>query len=80
MTAVLQEIVSILVGGIQGVAQGVGSGMQTLMTSIFLTGNGTESSPYALSVFGGVIIIFAGIALAIGLCRWAMNFVTSLKA
>ena len=54
--------------------------MQTLMTSIFLTGNGTTDSPYALSVFGGVIIIFAGIALAIGLCRWAMNFVTSLKA
>lgn len=80
MTAVLQEIISILVGGIQGVAQGVGQGMQTLMTSIFLTGNGTENSPYALSVFGGVIIIFAGIALAIGLCRWAMNFVTSLKA
>jgi len=80
MTAVLQEIVSILVGGIQGVAQGVGQGMQTLMTSIFLTGQGTEASPYALSVFGGVIIIFAGIALAIGLCRWAMNFVTGLKA
>lgn len=80
MTAVLQEIVSILVGGIQGVAQGVGSGMQTLMTSIFLTGDGTTTNPYALSVFGGVIIIFAGIALAIGLCRWAMNFVTSLKA
>lgn len=80
MTAVLQEIVQILVGGIQGVAQGVGQGMQTLMTSIFLTGTGAENDPYALSVFGGVIIIFAGIALAIGLCRWAMNFVTSLKA
>lgn len=55
--------------------------MQTLMTSIFLNNTGTTAEPvYELSVFGGVIIIFAGIALAIGLCRWAMNFVTGLKA
>lgn len=60
-TTVLQDIVEILVGGIQGVAQGVGSGMQTLMESIFLVKDATNNT-YSLSVFGGVIIIFAGIA------------------
>lgn len=80
MQAVLTEIISLLVGGITGVAQGVGQGVSTLVQDIFLTGSGTEASPYALSVFGGVVIIFAGISLAIGLCRWVMSFVTSLGA
>lgn len=80
MSAVLTEIINLLVGGITGVAQGVGQGVSTLAQDIFLTGSGTTESPYALSVFGGVVIIFAGISLAIGLCRWVMSFVTSLGA
>ena len=80
MAAILSEIVSILTGGITGVASGVGQGVSTLVQDIFITGEGTQASPYALSVFGGVIVVFAGIALAIGLCRWVMNFLTSLGA
>lgn len=80
MSTVLQEIVSILVSGIQGIATGIGTGVTTLVQAIFLTGEGTQASPYALSTFGGIVIVFAGIALAIGLCRWVMNFVTSLGA
>lgn len=73
MSAVLSEIITILVGGISGIAQGIGSGLQQLAVSIFLVPGGN-----ALSVFGGLIVVFAGIALAIGLCRWFMNFITSL--
>lgn len=80
MLAVLTEIINLLVGGISGVATGIGQGVSTLVSAIFLTGDGTTSSPYALSVFGGVVILFAAIALAVGLCRWVMNFVTSLGA
>ena len=80
MSSVLQEIVSILVSGIQGIATGIGTGVTTLVQAIFLTGEGTQASPYALSTFGGIVIVFAGVALAIGLCRWVMNFVTSLGA
>lgn len=80
MAAVLQEIIQLLVSGITQLATGIGTGLQSLVTAIFLTGNGTTESPYALSTFGGVIVIFAGIALAVGLCRWVMNFVTSLGA
>ena len=80
MSAILSEIVSILTGGITGVASGVGQGVTSLVQQIFLTGEGTTASPYALSAFGGIVVVFAGIALAIGLCRWVMNFLTSLGA
>lgn len=80
MTAVLSEIIQLLVSGITGVAQGVGQGVSSLVQQIFLSGSGTTESPYTLSTFGGVIIVFAGISLAIGLCRWVMSFVTSLGA
>ena len=80
MSAVLNEIITLLTGGITGVAQGVGAGVSSLVQDIFLTGEGTQASPYQLSTFGGVVIIFAAISLAIGLCRWVMSFVTSLGA
>lgn len=75
MTGVLTEIIEILTGGITGMATGIGSGLTALVTSIFLTG---EGETMALSAFGGVIIVFAGISLAVGLSRWVVNWVTSL--
>lgn len=78
MAGVLQEIISLLVAGISGIATGIGQGLSDLVRQIFLTGEGTQASPYALSTFGGVIIIFAGVALAIGLSKLVVNWVTSL--
>lgn len=75
MTAVLQEIISLLVGGITQMASGIGSGLTSLVSNIFLDTSGTTTQ---LSVFGGIIVVFAGIALAVGLCRWVVNFLTSL--
>lgn len=77
MSAVLQEIISILVGGITSLATGIGTGLKSLVEAIFIDTTGGNMS---LSTFGGVVIVFAGIALAIGLCRWVMMFVTSLGA
>ena len=75
--SILTEIIGILVGGITGVAEGVGTGLSTLAQSIFLsTGDGGTT----LSVMGTLIVVFAGIGLALGLCRWVLNFVTSLGA
>ena len=73
MTAILTEIVSLLTSGITTMAGAIGTGLQELVESIFL-GEGGQG----LSVFGGVVVIFAGIALAIGLCRWVTNWLTSL--
>lgn len=78
-TTLLSEIISILVGGISGIATGVGQGLSTLANSIFLQTVGEGASAVtSLSTFGALIVIFAGIALAMGLCRWVVNFVTSL--
>lgn len=73
MTAILNQIIEILIAGITGIASGVGSGLTTLAQSIFL---GIE--PGSLSVFGGLVVVFAGISLAIGLCRWVVDWITSL--
>lgn len=74
---ILTQIIQILVGGITGIAEGIGSGLSTLATQIFLDGTGETQT---LSVFGTLIVVFAGISLAIGLSRWVLNFVTSLGA
>lgn len=79
--AIMQEVIEILVGGITGVATGIGQGLTTLATSIFLTTTGTgENATTTISTFGVLVVVFAGIALATGLCRWVVNFVTSLGA
>ena len=78
---IMQAIIEILVGGISGVATGIGQGLSTLAQSVFLqtTGNG-ESATTSLSVFGVLVVVFAGISLAIGLSRWVVNFIASLGA
>lgn len=76
MSAVLQEIISILTGGITGMASGIGSGLTALVKNIFLVTG--EGGAMTLSTFGGIVIVFAGIGLAVGLCRWVVNWVTSL--
>ena len=73
MTLILKQIIEILVAGITGIASGVGSGLTTLAQTIFL---GAEAG--TLSVFGGLVDVFAGISLAIGLCRWVVDWITSL--
>ena len=81
MSAVLTEIISLLVAGITGIASGIGGGLQSLVQEIFLTTTGTgEAATTSLSTFGAVIVIFAGVSLAIGLSRWVVNWVTSLGA
>lgn len=77
MDTILTEIISILTGGITGIASGIGSGLGELAQSIFLE-VGETGTVEGLSVFGTLIIVFAGISFAIGLCRWVVNWVTSL--
>lgn len=74
-TALLQEIIQILVGGITGIAEGIGAGLSNLAQSIFLT---TKEGATTLSTFGTIIVIFAGISLAIGLSRLIVGWLTSL--
>lgn len=77
METILTEIIDLLIGGITGIAGGIGSGLSELVSSIFLE-VGETGTIEGMSVFGGLIVVFAGVALAIGLSRWVVNWVTSL--
>ena len=76
-TALVSAIVEILVSGITGVATGVGQGLSTLASNIFFV---TTEGSTTLSVLGICIISFAAISLALALCRWVLNFFSSLGA
>jgi len=82
MTAVLSEIVNLLVGGIQGIATGIGQGLSTLAREMFTTY--TESQGVytitGLNVFGGLVVVFGGVSLAIALSRLIYLWVSSLGA
>ena len=75
-TALVTAIIEILVSGISGIASGVGEGLSTLAQAIFFSG--VEGG--GLSVLGTCIIAFAAISLGLSLCRWVLNFFTSLGA
>lgn len=75
MSAILEEIITILTGGITGIATGIGQGLTALVTSIFLDSTGDTNK---LSIFGGMVVVFAGVSLAIGLSRWVVEWLTSL--
>ena len=80
-TSLVTDIIEILVSGISGIATGVGQGLSTLAKGIFFetTGDGSSATT-KLSVLGTCIIAFAGISLALALCRWVLNFFSSLGA
>lgn len=67
----LQDIIELLVGGIGVTASGIGSGLSVLVSSLAIQ-NGT------MSPFMAIILIFGGIALALALCRWVVNLLSSL--
>lgn len=61
--------------GLTQMATGIGQGFQSFMSAIFLDSSGSTT---ALSVTGGIIVIFAAIALAIGLGRLVANYLFGL--
>lgn len=74
-TSIVTEIISILTAGITGMAKGIGSGLSTLVQEIFFT---TSGEVQTMSVFGIMIVVFAGISLAIGLSRLVVRWLSSL--
>lgn len=75
-TTLVTSIIEILVSGISGIATGVGQGLSTLAKGIFF--DTASEGGTTLSVLGTCIIAFAGISLALALCRWVLNFFSSL--
>lgn len=75
MSAVGSEIIQLLTGSISEFATGFGSGLGDLLKGIFLEVG--ENGAYSLSTFGALSIIFAGVALTMGLSRFVLEWVTS---
>lgn len=78
-SAIVAEIISIIGSGISGVAGFIGSGINTLVNDLFFTTTGTGSDAVTtMSMFGIMVCVFAGIALAIGLSRLVVQWLGSL--
>lgn len=77
MTEILQEIVRILIGGLTEMGQGIGAGLQDIVTSMFIS---TTGDTQTLSVFGGMVAVFAGIGLAVSLTRLCFGWLATLGA
>lgn len=75
MGNVLNEFVETLVGGISGIAQGIGSGVNQFVGDLFLNQEGAQTT---LSTFGGVVAVFGGVGLAIGLTTLIFNWIRSI--
>ena len=79
--SILTQIIKLHVGGITGIADGIGSGLSQLVEKIFITTTGEgASATHSLSTFGTLIVVFAGISLAIGLCYLIVHWLGSLGA
>lgn len=74
-STLLVQIIEILVGGISSIGTAIGEGLSGIATSVFLTGTGDSQT---LSVFGVLVLIFAGISLALGLARLVINWIQGL--
>lgn len=78
MANALSEFVDILVGGIVDLAEGIASGVSTMAQKLFLEVDATTHAVTGLSTFGGIVAIFAGLALAVGITTRVYLWITSL--
>lgn len=78
MQAALTEFVQLMVGAISDLATGIAGGVSAMAQALFLETDATTHAVTGLSVFGGVVGIFAGIALAVGITTKVYIWVTQL--
>lgn len=73
----LSEFVTTLVGGIGDIAAGIGTGVNGFVQDLFLK-VGSDGAVEGLSTFGGVVAVFGGVSLAIGLTTLIFNWIRSI--
>lgn len=78
MANALSQFVDILVGGIVDLAEGIATGVSTMAQALFLEVDSTTHAVSGLSTFGGIVAIFAGLALAVGITTRVYLWITSL--
>lgn len=72
---IVTEIVEILVSGLTTLGTGIGSGVANFASALAFTGTGENQT---LSVYFILVIVFAGVSLAIGLTTLIFNWLSSL--
>ena len=78
-TALIQEILGMLGEGVSTLGTNIATGVGDTAKALFVVETTTSSgTTYNLSVFGTIIVVFAGVAIAIGLTKLVMHFVMSL--
>lgn len=73
---ILSDVLEVLLGGFTETASQMGAGITAFVESIFLstaTDGGTT-----LSTFGVVVLVFAAVALSLGLFRLVLNWIRGL--
>lgn len=65
--------------GLTDMASGIASGLNAMATDLFITTDATNGTQ-SLSTFGGIVAIFGGIALAVGLTTLVTKWIMSLGA
>ena len=78
MGTALTEFVQILVGAIVDLGTGIANGVASMAQALFLKVNASTGAVEGLSIFGGIIAIFAGLALAVSITTRVYTWVTSL--
>lgn len=72
---IVTEIVNILVSGLTSLGTGIGSGIANFASSLAFQGTGDQQT---LSVYFVLVLVFAGVSLAIGLTTKIFNWLSSL--
>lgn len=77
MPQVLDDFVGVLTTAIGSLASGIAGGVTAMAQDLFLQDDG-EGNITGLSVFGGIVALFAGLALAVGITTKVYTWVTTL--
>lgn len=77
MGDILSDFIQLLVGGIKDLATGIGSGVNGFVKDLFLELD-AQGAITGLSPFGGIVAIFGGIALAVGITTLIFYWIRSI--
>lgn len=74
-TEIMSQVIQIITGGVVQVGAAIGEGVSALVQSIAFTGTGETQE---MSTFFILVLIFAGVSLALGLARLILNWIQGL--
>jgi hypothetical protein len=74
-TEIMAQVIQIITGGIVEVGTALGEGVSALVQAIAFTGTGDTQE---MSTFFILVLIFAGVSLALSLARLIINWIQGL--